>query len=443
MFEQEEKKLKDFKDRLEQAHLPLDRADAAILQGLEKAKREKRQTHAKRIRTIWSLAAAALLILVLAATIRVSPAFANAVASIPGLEKFVEMIQNDKGLSAVFENEYYQPIGESQTTGNATLTIDGVILDESGMNIFYTIESAVEMDDITILAPVLKNRQEVPPSSISFNHPITQADSPKIYSDVLGFTFEEPIRFDDLTFTLELKTELDGKEFNFSVPFTLAENVKPSPTYQVKEKVEVEGQKFTIEEVTIHPLRVGVKISFDPANTKKILHFEDMRLEDQNGEIWSSISNGISAHGDIDDGELIYFLQSNYFEKPEELYLRINKMQAVDREDAYFLVDTDKNFLVHSPKDGRLELVKSSRTGFEINMKMDQEFPYGIDKKVTDASGAPLELQHSGISSIHEGVQTIDIGLKDNGYTNPVKVELFAYPNYINGEVKVEIKNPE
>ncbi|PSL41524.1 uncharacterized protein DUF4179 [Planomicrobium soli] len=443
MYEKEEQKLNDFKDRLEQVPLPLDAADGAIMQGLERAKREKMQIYANRKRTVWSLAAAALLILTLVTTIRVSPAFANAVAAIPGLEKFVELIQNDKGLSAVFENEYYQPIGESQTIGSATLTIDGVILDESGMNIFYTIQSAVDMDDITILAPVLENQQEVPPSSISFNHPISQEDSPKIYRDILGFTFEEPARFEDLAFTLNLKTKLDGKEFDFSVPFTVPENVKPSVTYEMKEEVEVEGQKFTIENVTIHPLRVGVKISFDPANTKKILQFEDMRLEDENGEIWSSISNGISAHGDIEDGELTYFLQSNYFEKPEELYLRINRMQAVDLEDSYFLVDTDKDLLVHSPKDGKLQLTKSSRTGFEMTLKLDQEQDptYGIDKKVSDANGVLMDLRHSGISDGYDGgVQTIDIGFEDNGYLNPVKVELFSYPNYIDGDVKIELE---
>src|SRR5690606_32363801 len=121
-------------------------------------------------RTLWSLVAAALLVLTLATTIRVSPAFANAVASIPGMDRIVELIQFDKGLDAVFKNEYYQLMGDSQTIGSATLTIDGIILDESGMNIFYTIESTLDMKDIVIHPPVLKNQQEVLPASISYNY---------------------------------------------------------------------------------------------------------------------------------------------------------------------------------------------------------------------------------------------------------------------------------
>lgn len=442
MYEKEEQKLTDFKDRLEKIPLPIDAADGAILQGLERAKREKMQNRAKHKRSLWSLAAAAVLILVLVTTIRVSPAFANAVASIPGLEKFVEMIQNDKGLNAAFENDYYQPIGESQTIGNTTLTIDGVILDESGINIFYTIESPVDLKDIAIDTPILENAKEIPPSSISFNSPVPEEGSPKIYTDILAFTFEKPATFDDLAFTLGLKATLDGTEFDFSVPFTVPENVKPSITYALKKEVEVEGQKFTIEEVAIHPLRVGVKVSFDPTNTKKILQFEDMRLEDEKGEIWSSIANGISAHGDTDDGELTYFIQSNYFEQPEQLYLRINKMQAVDLEDSYLLVDTDKKTLLHAPKDGRLELTKATRTEIEMTMKMEQkqEHNYGIDKKITDANGELLDMRHSGGTSVYEGKQDFNIGFNDNGYINPVRVELFSYPNYINGDVKIELK---
>lgn len=442
MYEKEEQKLNDFKDRLEQVPLPLEAADGAIMQGLERAKREKMQKRMTRKRTLWSLAAVALLVLTLATTIRVSPAFANAVASIPGMERFVNLLQYDKGLEAVFENDYYQPIGESQTVGNATLTVDGVILDESGMNIFYTIESAVDMDDIIINPLDLENQQQIPPGGISWHHSDFEEGSPKIFKDVLSYKFLESTKFENLDFILPMEFILNGESFNFSIPFTVPENVEPSITYDVQEQVEVEGQKFTVEEVTVHPLRVGIRISFDPDNTKKILQFEDIRLEDENGETWVTIMNGTSASGDINDGEIIYYLQSNYFEAPEELYLRINKMQAVDIEDSYFLVDTDKNLLVHSPRDERLELVKSSRTEIEMTLKIDAspDRTYSIDSKVTDANGELLELRSSGNTSGYEGKQDLSISIKDNGYANPIRVDLFAYPNYISGDVKIELK---
>ncbi len=442
MYEKEEQKLNEFKERLDQVPLPLEAADGAIMQGLERAKREKLQTRAKRKRTIWSLAAVALLVLTLATTIRVSPAFANAVASIPGMEKVVELIQYDKGLDAIFENDYYQPIGELQTIGNTTLTIDGVILDESGMNIFYTIESGVDMENIMTGEPVLKNQQEVPPSSISYSHPITQEDSPKIYSDILEFTFQDPMKFENLDFTLELPIILDGNEIDFSVPFTIPKNVKPSIVYEINEEVEVEGQKFTVKDVTIHPLRIAVRVSYNPNNTKKVLHFEDMRLEDQNGEVWGSIMNGVSSRGEDENGDYVYFLQSNYFETPEELYLRINKMQAVDQEDAYLVIDTEKGTLINSPKDGNLEMVSSNRSGFEMDFSnpLEEEFSYDMGAQLVDAAGKVLDVPSMAVVYKEDNVQGITVNIKDDGYINPVKMDLFAYPNYINGDVKIELK---
>ena len=442
MYEKEEQKLTGFKDRLEQVALPLEAADGAIMQGLERAKREKLQARAKRKRTLWSLAAAALIILTLVTTIRVSPAFANAVASIPGMEKFVELIQNDKGLQGVFENEYYQPIGESQTIGNATLTIDGVILDESGMNIFYTIESAVEMKNLEVNRPVLDNQQEIPPSSFSYNHPILPDGSTKVYSDILTYTFQDPVKFENLDFTLALLVTLGGNELDFSIPFTVPENVKPSVIYEINEEVEVEGQKFTVKDITIHPLRIAVRVSYHPDNTKKILHFEDMRLENQNGEVWGSIMNGISSRGEDENGDYVYFLQSNYFETPEELYLRINKIQAVEKENASLVIDTEKGLLNNTPKDDNLELISSSREGFELTLKtpLDEEFNASLGAGLVDANGKKVEVVSEGMGFKEDNIRSWTIDINDDGYINPVKMELFAYPNYINGDVKIELK---
>lgn len=441
MYEKEEQKLNDFKDRLEQVPLPLEAADGAIMQGLERAKREKMQKRVTRKRTIWSLAAAALLILTLATTIRVSPAFANAVASIPGMEKFVELIQNDKGLNAVFENDYYQPIGESQTLGSAMLTIDGVILDESGMNIFYTIESAVEMEDIQVSKPELENQQEVVLGSISYNHPVSEEDSSKIYTDILAYTFTDPVKFESLDFKLELEVDLNGDKIDFSVPFTVPENVKASSIYALNKEVEVEGQKFTIEEVTIHPLRVGVQVSFHPDNTKKILKFEDMRLENGNGEVWGSIINGITSFGEDENGNTLYFLQSNYFETPEELYLRIDKVQAIDKEEAFVLVDTEKNILLNAPEDGNLQLGNSTKSQLEFNL---HEYPnkdhfFSLFSKGTDANDKDLSRMQEEVYNDGSKMHW-NITLETTDYVNPLKFELVEYPNYINGDVKIELK---
>lgn len=141
MFEKEEQRLKRLKEQRDQRSIPLSEADQAIRAGFEKAQLEKRQIQKRRKRMFSSLAVIALLLLTLITSIRVSPAFAQAVASIPGMGKFVELIAMDKGLNAAFQNDYYQEIGETQTISDLRLTIDGVLMDETGIDVFYTIDS--------------------------------------------------------------------------------------------------------------------------------------------------------------------------------------------------------------------------------------------------------------------------------------------------------------
>lgn len=52
------------------------------------------------------------------------------------MEWLIGYIEQDKGYSAIIENDYYQKLDVSETKGDLTLTIDGVIMDESGINIF-------------------------------------------------------------------------------------------------------------------------------------------------------------------------------------------------------------------------------------------------------------------------------------------------------------------
>jgi len=439
MFENEEEKLNDLRKQLNQTTIPEEHIDGAIFQGVERAKREKQYMKKKRTRGLWTLAVSALVFITLVTSIRVSPAFANAVAAIPGLEKFVALIHNDKGLTAVIENDYYQNIGVSQTKKDMTLTINGVILDESGMNIFYSLQSPQSLEKVTVDSFELENKEGIPPSSYSYGN-MHDGKIINEYNDRIDYHFPEPITFIDLNFTFNIAVRLHGEVTTFSLPFEIPENVKPSIKYTLNEEVEIESQKFTIQEITIHPLRVGIKVAFDPDNTMKILQFEDMRLEDENGEVWGSIMNGTSGR-DISDTEQIYYLQSNYFEKPKQLHLRINKLQALDKSEAVVILDTEKNLLLNSPEDGRLQLGESSKSQAEIFLTdvEDDSHMYNLFTTVTDANGIVIDTPSTSMYT-YEGEMhnTVDFGTTN--YKNPLKLEIFAYPNTIEGDVRVELK---
>ena len=91
-------------------------------------------------RGVWSAIVAAILLITVVTSIRAIPAFADVVASIPGMEKIVALIQDNKGLQAAIDNEYYQLLNHSIDKDGVTLTLDGAIADEQEMITFLYCE---------------------------------------------------------------------------------------------------------------------------------------------------------------------------------------------------------------------------------------------------------------------------------------------------------------
>lgn len=438
MYEREEERLKQLKERLDQQLLPLSEADQAIRQGMERVQREKQQVRKRRKRIFGSVAVVALLLLTFITSIRVSPVFANAVASIPGLEKFVELIAMDKGLDAAIQNDYYQEIGVTQTIDDKTFTVDGVILDETGINIFYTIKSERSLKGLQVDYINLK-AEGIPEGSFSYGN-VMDEEEIHTYKDRIDYQFGELYTSQNQSFDLSVAIKLKGQETVFSVPFTVPEQVKTSEVYTIDKEVNIKGQQFTIEKVTVSPLRVGVKISIDPTNPMKILQLEDMRLEDEKGQLWGSIRNGTTAFGG-EDGKYTFFLQSNYFSQPKKLYLRINKVQALNVEEAFAEVNTETGEWLNQPKDQKIQLLQSNKHHAEFIMKNtgEEEFPFFFIGSAIDANGEEVETPTTGKYGDEEATHW-DLNFDRTDYANPLRLELFAYPNYLEGDIKIELK---
>ncbi|REB05250.1 DUF4179 domain-containing protein [Sporosarcina sp. BI001-red] len=437
MYEREEERLSELKSHLEQQTLPLDEADQMILAGITKAKADRSKQKRRRKRVTWMVAMAAILLLTFVTSIRVSTAFANTIAAIPGMEPFVALIQHDKGLQAIFNEDYYQEIGSSQTVGDVTMTIDGVILDETGMNVYYTIESSKKMKTASVNTIEITNSRPMPEAGISYGG--MSANDVFSYQEIMELTFPKRNVFSDLNFTIEAEMDIDEKMVAFLIPFEVPEQTKPSKPYVLNEITELDGQHFTIDEVVDSPLRVAVQVTFDPNNTKKILSFEDMRLVDERGEVWSKIANGVTAFGN-EKGKTThtFFLQSNYFSTPKKLYLQINKAQAIKREQAFVEVNTDTKELLTFPDGPQLQLVDADRNGIELSLSV-KDFNHDPFTAAMDAQGKEISI--SSFSLYGEGDATHwSPAFETTSYTNPIRLELNAYPTYIEGDVKVEVK---
>jgi Family of unknown function (DUF5643)/Domain of unknown function (DUF4179) len=434
MFKKEEEQLKGFKKEYDNMPVSLDSLDQAIMAGFNKAKFEDRQSVRKK-RKIYSFIAAALLLIGLFSSIRISPALASYISEIPGMEKIVNMIRDDKGRMVAVEQKYYQELGVSDEIDGLKVTIDGTISDEMGIILFYTLESDEKMKEIEIEKVNInaKDGTYLDEATISYGEVHYSEEGERTFSGEIEYFFEAPLTTKEYVVDLEVK----GKKF--SMPLTL-KDFKEKKEYPVNQTMELEGQKINIEKISVYPLRVAVHLKMDPNNTKQILHLDDLRLVDENNEVWGKIANGFTGSGDKDSDQEIY-LQSNYFQEPKELYLVLNSAQAVDKDNATIVVDTDKLEILKQPSGDRLSNVRFEENELVFDLTAPKNSNFYISN-VTDAQGKIVETHsQSWGSSDDTDIKRVGIELPTiKSQQNPLSMEVAFFPSWIKGNDKIRIK---
>lgn len=440
MFD-EEKDLKKWKEEIEKKEVQDVQLETAILEGFRQAKEKKVKKQRRFMkRSIWTTVAAAILLLTFITSIRVSPAFANAVASIPGMARFVETIQSDKGLQLAIENEHIQQIGVSKETENMKVTLEGFITDETTMVAFLTIdekrfsaESRPEIRILNLQGEVLSDRSSI---GASFEYTDTQ----RIATTEVEFEFFETVPSGELVLEYEVK-EVDGETIDIiQIPFKNTLQPIKKEQFSINETAVVEGQKIHIRSVTIGSLKTAVEVEFDEENTKKIFGFEDLTLIDDTGEVWSSINNGVVARETDNPNVMIYYLQSNYFKETEHLTLQFEKLNAMDKDEAFVVIDTEKKRIIRQPPLNLFSNLTVNGSFIEIEMKSEKGVHRDPFTILLDADGNEVESNSQGSINSFEKDMKIHFQISGEHYKNPLTLPLSFYPSYINGNVSITIK---
>jgi hypothetical protein len=448
MLNAEEKKLTKAQAALENIEVPELQLDQAIAAGISKGKKKQK----KNLLFIRTLASAAILIFAFTAMLRTSETFASYVTSIPGMEKIVELVRFDKGLTSAIENDFAQKIGVSDEHDGIKITLDSVIVDEQLMMLFYKVDSSGVHKEISIenlrLTDSAGNNIEETVSSFG-----GLIDNSQNNEQLLQATYE--FYGSNLPENLKLSIELaegrteEGQPLNkladtWVLPFSIDKDAfkDKKEIIEVNETVEFEGQKITVEKVSIYPTRIGVTVHLDKGNSKQIFAFDDLRIVDEIDEEWAAINNGTTARH-MDELTKEFFLQSNFFKKPEELYLRFNSLRALDKNEVEIIVDPEKMEVLKAPSDGRLLKVDREENQLLFAFERDSKeghnhvsFDQAVDqngKKIGDGSASfrwndesPLEVL---IPYFGEGAAP-----------GPITLKLNDYPATIQGEAKIRLK---
>lgn len=441
-FAQEEKQLRSFKKAFTESPIPNDRLDEAIMAGLQKGKRHRTSSQ------LWKRSGlvAALLLILLTSFVRVSDTFAAYVTKIPGMEKFVDLIRYDKGLSDAIEHEYMQsPKGLVAEHDGVKVTIDSFIVDEKQMFVFYTLETSADHQQVwTDLVTLTDADGNDIRAAISYGS--AQDDFQEIQQPILNrmdFLFNESLDVDELHVTMQLKKGKNGHgdildgEWKIAIPIDQVK-IAEKKIYHVNQLVEVEGQKITIKQVTIYPTRIAVLVAYDPNNSMKIFDIEDIRLVNEKGESRTTIADGAMI-SNVGQHEHEFFLQSNYFAHAEQLYLQFSNIRALDKNELDVVVDPDSSEIIQAPADGLLKDFQRQGGLLQFTFQLEQG-----QKNLTVPTLVykdEVEILSVGTTFEDDGEQTVSIPFlpREHG-PGPLTLTIKDYPARIHGDIKLKLK---
>lgn len=407
-------------------------------------KKLKRQ-RAFHKRLLQTTITAAIIMIALIGSIRMSPALAQVVVqNIPGLKPLVEMIALDKGMEDILSNEYYEEINASQSINGNTLTITGVVADESGMIISYKLSSDEDLAKFTGVRPEVKQKGEPVNASVGSSWSAQPEGSFEV-ENTINVVASQGMNYSSKDFELILSIH-ERPETVFDIPFSLKNEMKASKRYAVNKPLLVDGQRFTIHELVISPIRSELKMSIDPSNSKKILSFEDIRIYDEHEEEWGKIKNGVVGFGHYEDEQFSIMLESNYFRIPERLTIELREIEAIDKTDEFILIDFEKKKVISQTNhlDIELEIKENYEIQYKVNPYKKNEHK-GVFNHFIDAEGEMFNSYSTTISEYDSHMligQQFDMEKVEKLPVNPVKLEVARYEQYLKGigQIQVELE---
>ncbi len=454
-FEQEEQDLLQAKKQYDGIPLP-DCIDDHIRLGMQKAIQSRKKRKTARRTTVASCFVLASLL----ASIRFSPAVAAYVSDIPGLHSLVELIRHDKGLQMAANHNFAQRIDRFDRHNGIAFTVDQIMVDQGRMNIFYSIEHPEGLENLGLTqVELLDDTGESLKVAYAYGTPDVVTTNKK--QGRIEVNLSEQTAIPDY---LTLRVKMDD---------WLAEDASDQrqlePTWQVRfpidkakyqglkqhipinKTVSVDGQQILFEKMTVYPTKIALDIKYDPNNTQQIFGFDDLRLVDEKGGTWATISDGFSSSSKSDDHVVVY-LESNYFAEPKKLFLKASGIRALEKTKLDVVVDLNRRSLIKSPSP-RLQLKEVRTQGDAVGLDFELEKDVVLDNRKSysyfhhealDSAGNRYEFREGSSSVNASAVESIALTMvpteTKKGVADTLSLRISDYPTRLHGSIDLQIK---
>jgi len=332
-----------------------------------------------------------------------------------------------------------------------------LIADKKGMVVFYSVRT----EDMDVSSLELKYLQLWSGMNMRYSFesmnlvlPLTQTTNSKTFS---GSEYIQTIPYSkDLSWKIGLKN--GEKVENFKIPFTYKKMEVTSKNIVVNKEVEIEGQYYKVKELIVDPIRAVVKIEENSNNTMKLLArpFDELELVDEEGRKWSTMPG--NAYKNLVEGNVweIPLRESFYFYEPQKLTLTFGKIAAMDKEEAYILIDTESKRFIEQPSQSIFSnlQVDDNLVSFTVKVNKDYDMNMVGFTKFIDANEKEFFIYYGGRTPLYSnyvkgsktnfpGEVKIELELPDksvNTFVNPIRLDLDFYPSWIEEDVVTEVK---
>lgn len=295
-----------------------------------------------------TLSSFALFLMVFTILVNSFPTIAYACGQIPMLKDLAQLVSFSPSLSAAVENEYVQPIELEQSEGDIKARIEYIIVDQKQLDVFYSLDSniysAMEVN------PLIKSGEgeslggyglssfsfgalngELRHMTVDFvdeNMPNSIQLILKIHDNGSYEVTEELVSYEDQKPNKDEFIEAEYKEPEYIAEFTFLIEFDPYFTAQgetitLNKSFELDGQTLTVTTVDIYPTHMRINLDDIDSNTAWLQSLK-FYIENEKGERFDPISNGITATGDKDSPMMVsHRLESSFFSNSENLTLFI------------------------------------------------------------------------------------------------------------------------
>ena len=385
-----------------------------------------------------SLGSLAACFVVFVLLVNLSMPFARACGQIPILADLAKAVSRSPSLSAAVENDYVQPMNLSQFQNGVTARVEYLIVDRKQVDVFLSIVSD-KYEHLDLQHPQLT----IPGEGGGYATALGSYDADN--GDLIDFriNFMEQDVPDHLTMTFgvydvseqykengapaaeqafgdygdELLSDSQREKPEILATFTFELKFDPAYTAQgtvlnVGEAFQIDGQTVTLTEAEIYPTHLRLNFDYDPANTAWLTGL-NFYLENENGERFNGIVNGISASGSPDDPSTdSVWLDSPYFSSSEHLTLHVAGASWIDKGQERVKVDLANGMIENPPQGVRLEWAEERDTGwlvsFSAGVRWETETYYQIWKdRFYDADGNAHSIDQRGVSGSPMALGTI------------------------------------